>query len=71
LGVNLQKGLCCYAQFDNFIRSTKQQLDTQVGDKGVALSGGQKQRIVLAQALIRKPDILVLDEATNSLDREC
>ena len=58
------------ANIDNFIRSTNQQLDTQVGDRGVALSGGQKQRIVLAQALIRKPDILVLDEATNSLDRE-
>jgi ATP-binding cassette subfamily B protein len=58
------------ANIDSFIRSTKQQLDTQVGDRGVSLSGGQKQRIVLAQALIRKPDILVLDEATNSLDRE-
>ena len=60
----------CLANIDSFIRSTKQQLDTQVGDRGVSLSGGQKQRIVLAQALIRKPDILVLDEATNSLDRE-
>jgi len=58
------------AKIDDYIRSTKHQLDTSVGDRGVSLSGGQKQRIVLAQALIRKPDILILDEATNSLDPE-
>ena len=58
------------ANIDKFIDSTKDKLDMQVGDRGVALSGGQKQRIVLAQALIRSPDILILDEATNSLDHE-
>ncbi len=58
------------ANIDSFIRSTQQQLDTQVGDRGLSLSGGQKQRIALAQALIRNPDILILDEATNSLDHE-
>jgi ATP-binding cassette subfamily C protein len=58
------------ANIDSFIRSSKQQLDTPVGDRGIALSGGQRQRIVLAQALIRHPKILVLDEATSSLDYE-
>ena len=58
------------ANIDDFVRSNKLQLDMFVGDKGVALSGGQKQRIALAQALVRCPDILILDEATNSLDYE-
>jgi ATP-binding cassette subfamily C protein len=43
-------------------------LDTRVGDRGVRLSGGERQRIALALPLLRKPALLVLDEATSSLD---
>jgi ATP-binding cassette, subfamily B, bacterial PglK len=56
------------AQLISFVKSLPNELDSQVGERGTRMSGGQKQRLGIARAMFTKPKLLVLDEATSSLD---